>query len=146
MATFSPNVAAAPPAPQPSTPLRISSACDDGKKFAELFYDKVDKGRHAIGNLFHDKANLVWNGNHIQGKSNIVTFYETLPTSETTLQSIDAQPVLDLPELAGNQTITVICGGRQKFGSKMKFFTECFMLTAESGVWKIVTDTYRYFD
>jgi len=145
MASFSP-VVASPPGPAPATPLRISSACDDAKKFAEHFYEKVDKGRHAIGSLYHEAANLVWNGNRITGKANVVAFYEKLPQSETTLQSVDAQPVIDLPALGGQPTIMVICGGKQKFGTKFHYFTECFMLTAESNVWKIVSDTYRYFD
>ena len=131
----------------PASPLRISQACDDGKTFAELFYEKMDKQRHAMVNLFHESASLVWNGNHIQGKSAVVSFLEQLPVSETELTCIDAQPVLDLPALGGQQTITVICGGRQKHGNnKYKHFTESFMLTAEQNVWKVVSDTYRNFE
>jgi len=145
MASFSPL---APQAPTvgPSTPLEISTACDDGKSFAELFYKTVDKSRHTIAGFYHESASLVWNGNRIQGKASVVSFYEKLPACETTLQSIDAQPVLNLPALGQQPTIMVICGGRQKFGTKYKYFTECFMLTAEAGKWKIVSDTYRYFE
>jgi len=143
MATFQ----ASPATIAPATPLRISQACDDGKTFAELFYEKMDKQRHAMANLFHESASLVWNGNHVQGKASVVNFLEQLPASETNLTCIDAQPVLDLPALGGQPTITVICGGRQKFGNnKYKQFTESFMLTAEQNVWKVVSDTYRSFE
>lgn len=129
--------------------LRVTQACDDGKKFAEIFYEKLDKSRAAISGLYLVTANLVWNGNYVQGKEQIVSFYENLPSSETNLMSIDAQPVLDLPEFNGQVTINVVCGGRMKIGSRTKFFSECFMLTAETvngkATWKIVSDTYRDF-
>ena len=46
-----------------------------------------------IKNLYLDSANLVWNGNAISGKDAIVKFLEDLPTSTTTLSSLDSQPV-----------------------------------------------------
>lgn len=129
--------------------LRVTQACDDGRKFAEIFYEKLDKNRTAINGLYLTTANLVWNGNFVQGKDKIVSFYENLPSSETNLMSVDAQPMLDLPEFMGQVTITVICGGRMKIGTRTKFFSECFMLTAENQngkpTWKIVSDTYRDF-
>jgi NTF2-related export protein 1/2 len=125
--------------------LRISQACDDGKKFAELFYEKLDKGRHTISTLFHDSATLIWNGNHVVTKANIVPFYESLPTLETHLYSIDAQPVLEAA--SGQQTsIAVVCNGKMKFSNtQTKSFTESFLLTAENNVWKVLTDTYRNY-
>lgn len=125
------------------TELKVTQACDDGKKFAEIFYEKLDKNRTGISGLYLATANLVWNGNFVNGKDQIVSFYEGLPSSETSLQSLDAQPVLDLPEFGGQFTINVVCGGRMKFGTRSKFFTESFMLTAENNTWKIVSDTYR---
>ncbi|XP_054164032.1 NTF2-related export protein-like [Oppia nitens] len=125
--------------------LRITQGCDDGKKFAELFYEKLDKGRHTMGQLFHESANVLWNGNPVTGKANAVTFYESLPTVETQLFSIDAQPVLEAA--AGQQIcITVVCNGKMKFASNVtRSFTESFLLTAENNVWKVLTDTYRNY-
>lgn len=131
--------------PSTTSQLRSSQACDDAKKFAELFYEKLDKGRHTISSLFHDSATLIWNGNQVTGKNNIVPFYEALPTVETQLFSIDAQPILEAA--AGTQTmIAIICNGKMKFASSpIKGFTESFLLTAENNVWKVVSDTYRNY-
>ena len=123
--------------------LRVSQACDDGRRFAELFYDKLDKNRGAMSGLFMEEAKLVWNGNPVDGKSRILDFYVSLPVSETTLNSVDAQPLLDLPALNGQPTISVVCGGRIKLGPKFKFFTESFTLTALNNTWKIVSDSFR---
>ena len=125
--------------------LRLSQACDDGKKFAELFYDKLDRGRHQMSTLFHDSAVLLWNGNHVTTKANIIPFYESLPTVETQLYSIDAQPILEVA--SGQQTsIAVVCNGKMKFAnSNTKSFTESFLLSAENNVWKVLTDTYRNY-
>lgn len=130
----------------PPSKLKMSDACDAGRKFAELFYEKMDKSRHTMASLLHESVQLVWNGNQLLGKPAVVTFFEQLPVSETTLTAVDAHPVLDLPAFNGQPTITVIAGGRQKLGSKTKFFTETFMLTAEASVWKVVADTYRSFE
>jgi len=127
------------------TEMRVEQACDDGKKFAEIFYEKLDRSRTAISGLYLTTANLVWNGNYVHGKDQIVNFFENLPSTETNLMSVDAQPVLDLPEFNGQVTINVTCGGRIKVGSRAKFFTESFMLTAENNTWKIVSDTFRDF-
>lgn len=128
---------------QVANELRVSQACEDGKRFAELFYDKLDKNRTVMNGLFMEEAKLVWNGNPVEGKQRIVDFYASLPTSETMLQSVDAQAVLDLPALQGQPTINVICAGRMKLGSKSKFFSESFTLTALNTTWKIVSDTFR---
>lgn len=128
---------------QVATELRVAQACEDGKRFAELFYEKLDKNRSVINGLFMDEAKLVWNGHLVEGKQRIVDFYSGLPVSDTVLNSVDAQAVLDLPALQGQPTINVICGGRMRFGTKSKFFTECFTLTALNNTWKIVSDTFR---
>lgn len=130
------------------SPDRISEACDAGKKFTEYFYERLDKGRHAMSGLFWDEASLIWNGNGVKGKAAIISFYEKLPISETNLWSVDAQPILDLPGFNGQHTICVMCGGRMRLGDTTKFFTESFILTAEgqeTKLWKIVSDTYRDF-
>lgn len=125
--------------------LRISQACEYAKKFTEIFYEKVDKGRHTIGSLYHEAASLVWNGHRVQGKAQILAFYEKLATSETQLMSLDAQPVLEVAGFEGQTVMTISCSGRVRFGSKFRLFTECFTLVAENEVWKIVADTYRNY-
>ena len=128
-----------------SISIKISQACESGKKFAQLFYEKLNKSRHTMGQLFHDSATLIWNGNFVNGKGNILEFYGNLPIIDTTLLSIDAQPA-SLQISAEKTSILVICNGKMCFGGKQtQCFNESFMLTAEGNVWKIVTDTYRNY-
>ena len=47
-----------------------------------------------ISKLYMPTASVVWNGKSVNGLADIVTFYESLPISETTVESIDAQPIL----------------------------------------------------
>jgi len=113
-----------------------------------IFYNKLDKSRHTIGRLYHQEATLLWNGTQVKGKDDIVTFFEKLPTSETTLNMIDAQPVIDFPFLNGEQMIAATCGGQVKFDGKIiKNFSETFTLVSETNaegkVWKIIMDTFR---
>ncbi|KAI7688219.1 NTF2-related export protein 2, partial [Sarcoptes scabiei] len=127
-----------------SSSLKIRQACESGKKFAEVFYEKLDKNRHTMGQLFHESAILVWNGNNCSGKNNILEFYGNLPTIDTTLSSIDAQPLSSL--ISQEQTsIMVTCNGRMAFNKRNQCFMESFILTAENNVWKIVTDTFRTY-
>ncbi len=46
-----------------------------------------------VGRLYMDAATLVWNGNAVNGQEAVQKFYEALPTSEHTIDAIDAQPV-----------------------------------------------------
>lgn len=140
------SLAQSPQSSAISSKLLVTQACDDGVKFAQLFYKTLDKERHTMAKLFHDNATLLWNGNPMQGKANVISFYEKLPSIETQLHSIDAQPILDVS--VGAQMICVKCCGRMKFASTKeppKNFTESFMLTAENNVWKVVADTYRNY-
>ncbi|KAJ6216979.1 hypothetical protein RDWZM_008136 [Blomia tropicalis] len=124
--------------------LKISQACECGKKFAELFYEKLDKSRHTMGQLFHDSAVVVWNGNIINGKGNVLEFYGNLPAIDTTLICMDAQPVSTLVT-GDTPSILVSCNGKMSFDKHTKCFNESFLLKAENNVWKIVTDTYRNY-
>ena len=128
--------------------LKISQACESGKKFAEVFYEKLDKGRHTMGQLFYDSATLIWNGNHVKGKGDILEFYGNLPTVDTTLICIDAHPVSET--ISGDKTsILVTCNGKMRFKDQTKCFNESFMLTALTvdgkTVWKIISDNYRNY-
>lgn len=40
-----------------------------------------------------DTANLIWNGNGVQGKENIQKFWTDLPTSVHNILTLDAQPI-----------------------------------------------------
>lgn len=125
---------------------RLDQVASDGTKFAELFYRQLDKSRGNINGLYHPTlATLIWNGNSVTGLDDIIKFYESLPPTETTLMTVDAQPILDLPTFNGQVTMTVTCAGRMKVGDKTKFFNESFLLVAENNKWKVFADTYRDF-
>jgi len=127
-----------------SSSLKLSQACESGKKFAQVFYEKLDKSRHTMGQLFHESAVLIWNGNFVTGKGNVLEFYGNLPTLDTTLIAIDAHPIST--EIAGQKTsILVTCNGKMTFDKQHRCFTESFMLIAENNIWKIMTDTYRNY-
>ncbi|RWS26261.1 NTF2-related export protein 1-like protein [Leptotrombidium deliense] len=135
---------------QNSAEVKIAESCDYGKQFAEIFYEKLDKGRHSLLKLYHREATLVWNGNAVKGNGDIVVFFEKLPGSETHLLSVDAQPVEDLPQIQNQKMMSVLCSGKMKFPSasnNFMNFTESFLLVAEtdndSHVWKIISDVYR---
>lgn len=43
--------------------------------------------------LYLDKATLVWNGNAVSGQEALGEFFESLPSSEFQVQTVDCQPV-----------------------------------------------------
>lgn len=43
--------------------------------------------------LYLDKATLVWNGNAVTGQDALSDFFDTLPSSEFQVQTLDCQPV-----------------------------------------------------
>lgn len=46
--------------------------------------------------LYLDSATVVWNGNAVKGLEEIIKFYDTIPTSEHNLDSLDCQPLTGL--------------------------------------------------
>lgn len=49
-----------------------------------------------------DTATLIWNGNGVEGKDQIQTFWTELPSSEHSVITLDAQPITG--ELPSNNT------------------------------------------
>lgn len=43
--------------------------------------------------LYLDKATLVWNGNNVSGQDALGEFFESLPSSEFQVHTLDCQPV-----------------------------------------------------
>lgn len=43
--------------------------------------------------LYLDKATLVWNGNAVSGQDALGEFFESLPSSEFQVHTLDCQPV-----------------------------------------------------
>jgi len=123
----------------------IDLACSTAENFSKLFYDKMDNKRHTIAKMYMETATASWNGNKVEGSTDIQKFYQDkLPKTDHMLTSLDAQPVGSA--FVGSQTtILVSVAGNVSFqGMKHKPFQQIFLLTARGDHWKVATDTFRY--
>ncbi|MEQ2189518.1 NTF2- export protein 2 [Goodea atripinnis] len=68
-------------------------SCRYAEEFVNIYYDCVDKKRRNLTRLYLDKATLVWNGNAVSGQDALGEFFESLPSSEFQLLTLDCQPV-----------------------------------------------------
>lgn len=127
----------------------MDETCTYAKQFVDHYYEKLDKSRSTLEKLYHESANLVWNGNPVNGREKILEFFsKNLPISETNLSTLDAQPVSYIENVEGKRMIFISCVGSIKFSNQHpKTFTQNFVLIAESDTdkiyWKIVSDTFR---
>ncbi|XP_069130823.1 NTF2-related export protein 2-like isoform X3 [Argopecten irradians] len=123
---------------------KVDQASEAGETFSKLYYDSFDKKRHLIQKLYMDSATLIWNGTTVNGLEKILKFFETLPTSEHSIDSLDCQPLTD--QVSGGQmTVAIKTFGTVKYqGSKTRAFHQNFMLTSLNNVWKIVSDSFRF--
>lgn len=99
-----------------------------------------------MGRLYLDNGVFVWNGNGVSGQENIQKFFIELPTTEHTLSTLDAQPIID-DAVADQRTYAVHTAGTVKLSrSPAVRFQQTFVITAQGEKWKIVTDSYRIQD
>lgn len=93
--------------------------------------------------LYLDTGLFVWNGNNNAGKDSIKKFYEGLPPTEHTMQTLDSQPIVD-KAVSGQLTLLIQVGGMVKYESKQtRPFQQTFMITAQGDKWKIASDCFR---
>ena len=123
---------------------KINQAMSTAEQFSELYYKKIDSERHSIDKMYHENANMTWNGNNLEGIADIKKFIlEKLPNSSTYVNCLDSQPVHD-SAVGGQTTVLVTVAGTVKYGgSQPAGFQQNFLLAAKDGKWKIVTDTFR---
>ena len=123
---------------------KINQAVSTAEAFSKLYYKKLDQERHTIDKMYHENANMAWNGNPVDGVTSIQKFLlDKLPKSSTYVQSLDAQPVHDTA-VAGQTTVLVNVAGTVKYGNSQPVnFQQNFLLTAKESKWKVVTDTFR---
>jgi len=119
------------------------------QEFAKLYHDTFDKRRQNIGKVYQDQARLVWNGNPFTGREEIEKFFNTLPSSQHTVEGMDTQPVI--ASLVGtdtsNSSIIITFFGKSKFKTETgKTFTQTVLLAAQDSKWKVVSDNYRFLD
>lgn len=99
-----------------------------------------------MSRLYLDNGIVVWNGNGTTGKENIQKYFQDLPTTEHSVTTLDAQPIIDEATL-NQKTILVMVSGYFKLGNNSsKPFQQTFMITAQGDKWKIVSDCFRIQD
>jgi hypothetical protein len=117
---------------------------DEAVRFAELFFHKQDKEKETLCEMYHDQSTLIWNGSPHKTKTSIAKFYQSQLSTETTVQSLDAQimpPMGDIIDM-----ITVIAGGTMKQNDQIYNFSRTFLLgpnAPNSAEYLIVSDTMR---
>lgn len=123
------------------------AALTAAQEFAGVYHETFDTRRQAIGKIYQDEATLVWNGNPYKGNAEIVKFFNTLPTSDHTVEAMDTQPLI--ASLVGldskNSTILISFYGKVKFKElPTKLFNQTVVLAALDNKWKVVSDNYRF--
>lgn len=99
-----------------------------------------------MSRLYLDTGLLVWNGNEAAGNEKIQKYFQDLPGSEHTIQTLDAQPIVD-DAVAGQPTYLIQVSGTVKFhAGTAKPFQQTFMITAQADKWKIASDCFRMQD
>ncbi|CAD7012077.1 NTF2-related export protein [Ceratitis capitata] len=125
---------------------KVESCCRTAEDFTKLFYTSFDKRRHHMGRLYLDNGLLVWNGNGSSGKDNIQKYLIDLPTSEHTITTLDAQPIVD-EAVGGQLTYMIQVGGTVRYADdSARPFQQTFIITAQEDKWKIASDCYRLQD
>ena len=113
-------------------------------KFAEVFFHKQDKEKESLFEMYHEQSTLIWNGQPTKTKTNIARFYQSQPTTQTTLQALDAQIMPQLGDIV--DMITVVAGGQIKQHDTTTNFSRTFLLGPNvpgSPEILIVSDTMR---
>ncbi|XP_071550336.1 NTF2-related export protein 2 isoform X2 [Panulirus ornatus] len=123
--------------------MKLMSACSAAENFTKLYYESVDKMRHKLAKLYLEDGKLVWNGNAVDGNSNIQKFYEDLPPSLHNITCLDSQPIRE--EAVGQQsTIQVTTAGFVTFKDRKHPFHQSFLITVKENKWKVVSDVFRF--
>ncbi|XP_005112004.1 NTF2-related export protein 2 [Aplysia californica] len=127
---------------------RTIQALSAAHEFAELYHETFDKRRQAIGKVYQDTAQMVWNGNAHTGNAEIVKFFNTLPASEHTVEGMDTQPVIaGVVGTDNNSSIVITFYGKVKFKDTVaKTFNQTIMLSVQDNKWKVVSDNYRFIE
>jgi len=127
-------------------PKQVTVVCEASQKFSKLFYENYDKDRNKLKGFYLENAQLVWNGNPVSNRENILKFLTDLPSSVIEVASLDAQPV-DESVTEKKTTMLVTIQGKVKFqGRPFTGFHQTFIMTENEQKWKIVSDIFRYQD
>ncbi|XP_053690476.1 NTF2-related export protein-like [Sabethes cyaneus] len=121
---------------------KIDTACQTAKEFTKLYYETVDNKRHQMARLYMDDGLLVWNGHGATGKDKIQAYFQQLPRSEHTMNTLNADPIVD-EAVPSQVTLIIQVSGYVKFlANPARPFQQTFMVTAQGDKWKIANDCY----
>lgn len=124
---------------------KINEAAEAAEKFTKIYYEHVDAKKPTISKLYMETGLMVYNGNGFTGPEAIVKFIKDMPTTKHELVTMDAQPIME--DVGGQKTILIQVSGTVRISNqKSRAFQQSFLITAVSGSWKIVTDTFRLQD
>lgn len=118
--------------------------CKEAHRFALLFFEKQDKEKETLCEMYHNQATLIWNGQGHKSKTSIAKFYQAQKPTETVLQALDAQIMPQMGDII--DMITIIAGGTVKQNDKTSNFSRTFLLgpnAPSSTDYLIVSDTMR---
>lgn len=129
-----------------STAQGNAQRSEDAIKFAQVFFQKQDREKTTLFEMYHDQATLVWNGQMHKSKTAIQKFYQSQQTIETTLEALDAQIMPQMGDII--DMITIIAGGKlkQHNDENLVNFSRTFLLgpdSPSSTEYKIISDTLR---
>ncbi|VDN58352.1 unnamed protein product [Dracunculus medinensis] len=128
----------------PITAVEDGTACSAADRFTKLYYDAQDRKRNKMNFLYVQDAQLVWNGQLIQGAEEIAKFWESLPNSSHTLSSIDCHALEDITN--DSKPLVVLCVGTVILGAMVHAFTQTFILSMDDDKYKILSDRFRFID
>ncbi|VDN02437.1 unnamed protein product [Thelazia callipaeda] len=123
--------------------IEDEAACSAAKKFTDLYYDAVDRKRNKMNFLYMDEATLVWNGNAVRGVDVIAKFFDDLPNSTHTIESLDCQYIDSSDPV---RPIVVLAVGKVVLGQITHAFTQTLVLMLDDEKYKILSDRFRFVD
>eukprot|EP00761_Pharyngomonas_kirbyi_P014219 gb/GECH01014249.1/.p1 GENE.gb/GECH01014249.1/~~gb/GECH01014249.1/.p1 ORF type:complete len:138 (+),score=28.83 gb/GECH01014249.1/:1-414(+) len=120
-----------------------------GKRFVEHFYyTSLDVNRSDLQKLYHQNADLIWNGTAYHGQQQILQFFSTLPPTSHAIKTINVQPLLSEPTNSILVSVqgTVIYGGKDtELKQYKRMFHQLFVLVSiGNGVYAIANDKFRW--
>lgn len=99
-----------------------------------------------MSRLYLENGIAVWNGNGTTGKENIQKYFLELPSTEHSITTLDAQPIIADDTLNQTTLLVMVSGMFRLQGNPQKQFQQTFMITAEGDKWKIASDCFRIQD
>jgi len=93
----------------------------------KLYYNVFDSSREELMRFYQDESIVLWNGNPMKGRREIIEYYKNLPSTEHTIESFDCHPI---PASGGVNTMLVSVNGKVSYAhGSSRIFNQTFVLT-----------------